>query len=208
MQSTGPKISSRAIVMSLRTSANTVGFDEIAFVHPLGTSEPTSNHLCAFVDALFDQALHFFELRSAGQGANVVPSANGSPTLVASAACSAAAIACAILDRGTSIRVGALQDWPVLRKHACTPCLTALSRSASSRIMWADLPPSSCVTRFTVGAAATATAMPARVDPVKETMATSGCEEIAAAHGGAIAIHQIEDAGRKIRLHREFGRTR
>src|SRR5271166_3349777 len=46
-------------------------------------------------------------------------------------------------------------------------------------IMLADLPPSSCVTRFTVGAAADATAIPARVDPVKETMATSGCEEMA-----------------------------
>src|SRR5207237_4813356 len=84
-----------------------------------------------------------------------------------------------ILDRGISMLVGALQDWPVLRKHACTPSLTAFSRSASSRMILADLPPSSCVTRFTVGTAADATATPARVDPVNETMATSGCEEIA-----------------------------
>src|SRR5204862_6143983 len=90
------------------------------------------------------------------------------------------AAASAIFDRGTSSRVGALQDWPVLRKQACTPSLTALSRSASSKMMFADLPPSSCVTRFTVGAAAAATATPARVEPVKETIATSGCEEIAA----------------------------
>ena len=46
--------------------------------------------------------------------------------------------------------------------------------------MFADLPPSSCVTRLTVGAAAVATATPARVEPVKETMSTSGCDEIAA----------------------------
>src|SRR5438874_9809753 len=112
-------------------------------------------------------------------GPRLVPSANGSPTLVASATRFATSAASDILDRGTSMRVGALQDWPVLRKHACTPSLTALSRSASSRMMLADLPPSPCVTRFTVGAAAEATATPARVDPVNETMATSGCEEIA-----------------------------
>src|SRR2546425_2982386 len=46
--------------------------------------------------------------------------------------------------------------------------------------MLADLPPSSCVTLFTVAAAAEATAIPARVDPVKETISTSGWEEIAA----------------------------
>src|SRR5258708_19800948 len=46
-------------------------------------------------------------------------------------------------------------------------------------MMLADLPPSSWVTRFTVGAAAEATEIPARVEPVKETMATCGCEAIA-----------------------------
>ena len=112
-------------------------------------------------------------------GPRLVPSANGSLTLVASATRFATSAASDILDRGTSMRVGALQDWPVLRKHACTPSLTAFSRSASSRMILADLPPSSCVTRFTVGTAADATATPARVDPVNETMATSGCDEIA-----------------------------
>jgi hypothetical protein len=43
---------------------------------------------------------------------------NGSPTLVASAVCFAAAAASAILDRAKSMRVGALQDSPVLRKLA------------------------------------------------------------------------------------------
>jgi hypothetical protein len=37
-----------------------------------------------------------------------------------------------------------------------------------------DLPPSSWATRFTVSAAVLATMMPARVDPVKETMSTPG----------------------------------
>ena len=100
--------------------------------------------------------------------------------MTASAARFAAAAAWAILERGTSMRVGALHDWPVLRAQPCTPAATACSRSASSRMMLADLPPSSCATRFTVGAAAVATATPARVEPVKETMSTSGCDEMAA----------------------------
>jgi acyl-CoA reductase-like NAD-dependent aldehyde dehydrogenase len=57
----------------------------------------------------------------------LIPSVNGSPTLVASADSLAAATTSAILDRGTSMRVGALQDWPALRKHSCTPCGTAFS---------------------------------------------------------------------------------
>src|SRR5258706_12291617 len=106
-----------------------------------------------------------------------VPFVDGLPTLTVSAVCFAAATTSAIFDRGTSMRVGALQDWPVFRKHARAPSLSAVSKSASSKMMLADLPPSSCVTRFTVGAADVATATPARVDPVKETMATSGWEQ-------------------------------
>ena len=36
------------------------------------------------------------------------------------------------------------------------------------------LPPSSCATRLTVGAAVLATSIPARVEPVNETMSMSG----------------------------------
>ena len=41
--------------------------------------------------------------------------------------------------------------------------------------MEADLPPSSSATRFTVPAANSAIRRPARVEPVKDTMSTSGC---------------------------------
>ena len=41
--------------------------------------------------------------------------------------------------------------------------------------MLADLPPSSWATRLTVSAAVFATMIPARVEPVKDIMATSGC---------------------------------
>ena len=49
------------------------------------------------------------------------------------------------------MRVGALQDWPTLRKAAATPAGTARARSASGRMRLGDFPPSSWATRFTVG---------------------------------------------------------
>src|SRR5207247_11036290 len=100
---------------------------------------------------------------------------------MASAARFAAAAAWAILERGTSIRVGALHDWPVLRAQPCTPAATACSRSASSRVLLGDLPPGSCATRFIVGAAAGATEAPARGEAVMETVEASGCGELSAA---------------------------
>ena len=93
----------------------------------------------------------------------------GSPTVSASAARRAISTASPRRWRGTSMRVGALQDWPALAITALTPPATARSRSASSRMRFGDLPPSSWHTRLTVGAAARATSIPARVEPVKET---------------------------------------
>src|SRR5579863_8836676 len=93
------------------------------------------------------------------------------------------------------MRVGALQDWPAFRKHACTPSLTALWKSASSKRMFADFPPSSCVTRLTVGAAAVATATPARVEPVNETIETSGCEAKAVPTVGPSPFTRLKTPG-------------
>ena len=56
------------------------------------------------------------------------------------------------------MRVGALHDCPLFSAQPIMPPPTAVARSASSRMMFADLPPSSCVTRFTLSAAAFATA--------------------------------------------------
>ena len=66
-----------------------------------------------------------------------------------------------------------------MRITLSTPSFTDFFRSASSRMMLADLPPSSWCTRLTVSAAALATRMPARVEPVKETMSTPGWREMA-----------------------------
>src|ERR1700750_3003047 len=129
-------------------------------------------------------------------GPMVVPSARGSPALVFSATPLAIAAASFILDSGTIMRDGALQDWPELLNMCITPPVTALVRSASSRITFGDLPPSSWLTRFTVGAARLATSTPARVEPVNEIMSMSGCSLMAAPTSGPRPL---------IRLNTPFG---
>jgi hypothetical protein len=54
-----------------------------------------------------------------------------------------------------------------------------MSTSASSRTMKALLPPSSRATRFRLPPASAPTRWPARVEPVKETIRTSGASQIA-----------------------------
>jgi hypothetical protein len=67
----------------------------------------------------------------------------GSPTVTPSAASRATPIASSIRPRGASMRVGALQVWPELPITAPTPAATFFAKSASSRTMPGDLPPSS-----------------------------------------------------------------
>ena len=54
---------------------------------------------------------------------------------------------------GTSSRVPASQAWPLLAIAANSDPSTATERSASSRMMFGPLPPSSRVTRLMVSAA-------------------------------------------------------
>ena len=98
----------------------------------------------------------------------------GSPTFTCWAVSRAIAIASSIREFGTSMRDGALQLCPELGIMFTTPARTLSAKPASSRTMLGLLPPSSWVTRFTVAAAFLATSTPARVDPVNETMSTSG----------------------------------
>ena len=98
----------------------------------------------------------------------------GSPTVTCEAASLALAIASSIRLDGTSMRVGALQDWPEFTIIEVTPRVTLLEKTSSSSTMLGLLPPSSWVTRLTVAAAFLATSIPARVEPVNETMSTSG----------------------------------
>ena len=78
------------------------------------------------------------------------------------------------------MRDGALQLCPLFIIITDTPAATLLAKSSSSSTMFGLLPPSSWVTRFTVGAALRATSTPARVEPVKETMSMSGWLDSAA----------------------------
>ena len=107
-------------------------------------------------------------------GPMLLVGSRGSPTTTVDAAADAMAAASSMRAAGTSMRVGALHDWPELVHMPAMSREMAASRSASSRMMLADLPPSSWATRLTVGAAARATSMPARVDPVNDIMSMSG----------------------------------
>src|SRR6185312_9159194 len=119
-------------------------------------------------------------------GPMVVSSALGSPTFTLSAAALAMFTASSYFERGTSMREGALQDWPVLFIIASTPPPTAVFKSASSRMTFADLPPSSSDTRLTVSEAAFETWIPARVEPVNDIMSMPGCAAMAAPTSGPV----------------------
>ena len=122
----------------------------------------------------------FSNCASETTGPTRVPSASGAPTGTSSVTRRAISIASSMRAAGTSMRVPASHDWPEFTYIAATSRVITASRSASSSTMLADLPPSSCATRLTVGAALRATSMPARVDPVNDTIWTSGCAESAA----------------------------
>ena len=77
------------------------------------------------------------------------------------------------MDFSTNILVGALHDCPVFLKHLKAPLSTA-SASASLNIILAPLPPSSKLTLLKSFAAFSEIKAPALVEPVNETILTSG----------------------------------
>lgn len=105
--------------------------------------------------------------------------AAGSPGVQLSATSFALAQTSSRRARGTSMRVGARQDWPEFIITPLTPPVTAAFRSASSSTTLGLLPPSSWCTRLTVAAALRATSMPARVEPVMKIMSMPGWLAIA-----------------------------
>ena len=197
--STGPKISSRAMVMSRVTSENTVGATKNPDSSPSGVSEPP---VTSFAPSPMPLSM-YMRTRSRWaeeiSGPRRLAASKGSPGVYVSAAVRASSSTSASLSRGTSIRVSALQVCPELRKHLPTPSGTALARSASARITLADFPPSSSATRLTVPAATSVTRFPARVDPVKETMSTSLCAAMASPTTGPKPVTRLNTpAGRPI----------
>ena len=73
-----------------------------------------------------------------------------------------------------------MQVWPVAAKMPAMTPLTALSRSASAKTMFGDLPPSSSDTRAIRVAAAWAIGLPVAVEPVNAILSTPGCPTSAA----------------------------
>ena len=73
------------------------------------------------------------------------------------------------------MRLRAQQSCPALPNTADGALAAARSRSASANTTLADFPPSSKVTRLIVPDARAITSRPASVEPVKVTLATSGC---------------------------------
>lgn len=71
------------------------------------------------------------------------------------------------------MRVCATQAWPLIIQAKGTMPATAASRSASGKMIAADLPPNSRVTRVRLREATSITRRPAATEPVKETLSTS-----------------------------------
>ena len=71
-------------------------------------------------------------------------------------------------------RFAALQDWPVLSSRASAAAVTASSRSSVPSRMKGSEPPISSTTFFRLRPAISATAAPARSEPVTETPCTRG----------------------------------
>ena len=77
--------------------------------------------------------------------------------------------------------------------------LTAAAKSASSKITLADLPPSSKATRLMLCAANSPTRLPARVDPVKLTISTSGWPAKTSPTSGPVPLTKLKTpAGRPL----------
>ncbi len=93
------------------------------------------------------------------------------------------------------MRVRAEHVCPELRNALATPSRTAWRRSASSRMTLGLLPPSSRATRFTEVAASSLTRRPARVEPVKLTMSTSGWPARASPATAPVPVTRLNTPG-------------
>ena len=108
-------------------------------------------------------------------GPIVVASSSGSPTRISATALSRCARNSSSAGRCTKMRLRAQQSWPALPNTAPGAAAAAAGRSASAKMMFGDLPPSSSVTRLIVSAAPVAIWRPTSVEPVNAIFATSGC---------------------------------
>ena len=87
--------------------------------------------------------------------------------------------------------------WPVAAKIPATTPLAAASRSASSKTMFGDLPPSSSETCARCDAAPVITAEPTAVEPVNATLSTPGCSASGAPQSGPKPVTTLNTPGGK-----------
>lgn len=98
-----------------------------------------------------------------------------------------------------------MQVWPAAAKMPDATPASAASKSASSKTILGDFPPSSSVTCLRSPAAALLIAFPAVSEPVKAILAMSGWLTRGGAHVLARAAHDVHDARRETRQLEELG---
>ena len=130
-------------------------------------------------------------------GPTTVVASVGSPTVRRPAKAVRPSTTWSKMLRWTTARVGAVQIWPEWKAQVDPMAVMAAFRSASSNTTAAPLPPSSMSRRFMVGAPAAAMRWPTAVDPVNDTMSTSGVEVSTDGRLGALRADQVDDAGRE-----------
>src|SRR6266404_7160344 len=89
-------------------------------------------------------------------------------------------------ERSTNTRDPHRQTWPWFANEERTLPAMAASRSASAKIIFGFLPPSSSESFLNNGAAASATFLPVTVPPVNEMVLIFGCDVIAAPTFGPV----------------------
>ena len=103
------------------------------------------------------------------------------------------------------MRERAQQSWPALPNTRHGAAAAAASRSASAKTTFADLPPSSSVTRLIVAAAPAAIERPTSVEPVNAILRDVGVLDQALPARAPGPDDDVDDALGQARLERELG---
>ena len=196
--STGPKISSCATFMSLRTPLITVGSRK----NP--PSNPSTDGLAAAdrdVGALLARRVDVAaDARAVRARRSAAPSGSRdrgpSPAGSRPPAPRRGRRAPRRPAPRTNRREPATHACPWLKKIPPNAPLAAASRSASANTMFGLLPPSSSVTRFSPSTAVRMISLPVAVCPVNATLRTPGVAHERRADVGP-ADHDVHDAGRE-----------
>ena len=200
--STGPKISSRAIRWAWVTPVKSVGGNQKPLRRAARTAATSARRPRP------RRCRQSSRMRASCSAELMAPTSvflsSGSPTRSVAIRRLSRSSSSSAIDSCTSSREPAQQTWPWLKKMPLTMPSTAWSSGASSKTMLAALPPSSRVTFLSVPATVRAIALPTSVEPVKATLSTSGWADERLA-GGAGAGDDVDDARRQVGLLADLG---